>query len=231
MTTLIFEVQGLNQSYANSRFGLKDISLKIDSGEIVGLIGKNGAGKTTLLETLANLEKKASGACYYKGCLVNRSFYQNSLGYLPTELNLYEYLTLKENLSFIFDVRDQSYNESWVNEMLDAFELDESLEVPLVELSKGMRLKFNLIVTLIHQPDILLLDEPFEGIDPAQAIVLKQILKNQAQLGKGILLSSHILSYIVDICDRIYFIKEGQLLTELTAPSTMTITDIEKLFY
>ena len=231
MTTPIFEVQGLNQSYANSRFGLKDISLKIDSGEIVGLIGKNGAGKTTLLETLANLEKKASGACYYKGRLVNRSFYQNSLGYLPTELNLYEYLTLKENLSFIFDVRGQSYNENWVNEMLAAFELDASLEVPLVELSKGMRLKFNLIVTLIHQPDILLLDEPFEGIDPAQAIVLKQILKNQAQLGKGILLSSHILSYIVDICDRIYFIKEGELLTELTTPSTMTITDIEKLFY
>ena len=94
-----------------------------------------------------------------------------------------------------------------------------------------MRIKFNFITTLIHQPDILLLDELFEGVDPAQAIVLKNVLKKQASIGKGILLSSHILSYIADICHRAYYIEDGKIIKEVKNLSSQSLSELEALFH
>lgn len=231
MRNLMFEAIHLEQQYSNSLFGLRDVSLSIQEGEIVGLIGKNGSGKTTLLNVLANLEQKKSGECYYQGSLLDENFYKKDLGFLPTSLNLYDYLTLKENLEFVFEMRGKSYDEIWVKEMLDVFELSNALDSQLVDLSKGMRIKFNFITTLIHQPDILLLDELFEGVDPAQAIVLKNVLKKQANIGKGILLSSHILSYIADICHRAYYIEEGKIVKEVKNLSSQSLSELEALFH
>ena len=231
MRNLIFEAIHLEQQYSNSLFGLRDVSLSIQEGEIVGLIGKNGSGKTTLLNVLANLEQKKSGECHYQGSLLDENFYKKNLGFLPTNLNLYDYLTLKENLEFVFEMRGKPYDEIWVKEMLAVFELSTALDRQLVDLSKGMRIKFNFITTLIHQPDILLLDELFEGVDPAQAIVLKNVLKKQASIGKGILLSSHILSYIADICHRAYYIEDGKIIKEVKNLSSQSLSELEDLFH
>lgn len=231
MKNSLFNIVNLNQKYSNSFFGLKNISMYISEGEIVGLIGKNGSGKTTLLDTLSNLEHKISGNFYYEGKSVDNNFYKNILGYLPTTLNLYDYLTLRENLEFIFELRKRKYDEKWIDNMLTDFELYSSLDTPLVDLSRGMRIKFNFIITLIHNPQILLLDEPFEGLDPAQAITLKNTLKNQANTGKGILLSSHILSYLSDICNRIYFIKNGEIVKEVVNTNELSLSSLEALFY
>lgn len=231
MKNLMYEAKHLEQQYSDSLFGLRDVSLSIQEGEIVGLIGKNGSGKTTLLNVLANQESKISGECYYQGSAVNESFYRINLGFLPTNLNLYDYLTLKENLEFVFEMRQKTFDEKWVQEMLALFELSTSLDKQLVDLSKGMRIKFNFITTLIHQPSILLLDELFEGVDPAQAIALKDILKKQAETGKGILLSSHILSYIADICHRAYYIEDGKIIKEVKNLSSQSLAELEALFH
>lgn len=231
MKNLMYEAKHLEQRYSDSLFGLRDVSLSIQEGEIVGLIGKNGSGKTTLLNVLANQESKISGECYYQGSAVNESFYRKNLGFLPTDLNLYDYLTLKENLEFVFEMRQKTFDEKWVQEMLALFELSTSLDKQLVDLSKGMRIKFNFITTLIHQPSILLLDELFEGVDPAQAIALKDVLKKQAEMGKGILLSSHILSYIADVCHRAYYIEDGKIIKEVKNLSSQSLAELEALFH
>lgn len=231
MKNLMYEAKHLEQRYSDSLFGLRDVSLSIQEGEIVGLIGKNGSGKTTLLNVLANQESKISGECYYQGSAVNESFYRKNLGFLPTDLNLYDYLTLKENLEFVFEMRQKTFDEKWVQEMLALFELSTALDKQLVDLSKGMRIKFNFITTLIHQPSILLLDELFEGVDPAQAIALKDVLKKQAEMGKGILLSSHILSYIADVCHRAYYIEDGKIIKEVKNLSSQSLAELEALFH
>ncbi|MCR1900678.1 ATP-binding cassette domain-containing protein [Ligilactobacillus apodemi] len=161
-------------------FYLANISFSANKGDIIGLIGKNGVGKTTLLNALAGIERADFGQILVDGKVAKRTFFTTEVDYLPDKLDLYDYLTLQENIDFVLKVRELENDETkrYLAELLVELELADQLKTRLKDLSKGMRQKFNFIVTILHRSKLLLLDEPFDGLDPKQIMVLKNYSGN-----------------------------------------------------
>ena len=203
-------------------------------GQVIlfGLIGKNGAGKTTILNILSGIDTADSGQILIKDEPVTQDFLSNAVGYLPASLNLYDYLTLKENIDFILKVRNLDRNEAkiFLNELLEEMELSDQLDKKLQQLSKGMRQKFNFIMIILHKPQLLLLDEPFDGLDPQQIRVMQQRIMKLAQEGVLVIFSSHIISFVTKLCNKTIFIEDGQLKIEIENMSDISDYDLESLF-
>lgn len=221
------EVKNLNYSYPNHTFALKNIQMSLKSGNIYGLVGKNGAGKTTLLDNLAGYYAASYPSLLYNNEPFNHELIKNNLGYLETNLLLYDYLTIDENMRYICHIRRLRYPSDEMDHLIEHFELTPFLDRPLNQLSKGTLLKVHLIMTLIHQPGILLLDEPFDGLDPTQVKNLQELLIDYAHQGKIVLVSSHVLAYLTDLCNEIFYMQEGRITADLSAQE---YTQLDELF-
>lgn len=230
--TVYFNLEKLSKQYVESSFQLKNVSFSGGAGDIIGLIGKNGAGKTTILNILSGIDTADSGQILIKDEPVTQDFLSNAVGYLPASLNLYDYLTLQENIDFILKVRNLDRNEAkiFLNELLEEMELSDQLDKKLQQLSKGMRQKFNFIMIILHKPQLLLLDEPFDGLDPQQIRVMQQRIMKLAQEGVLVIFSSHIISFVTKLCNKTIFIEDGQLKIEIENMSDISDYDLESLF-
>ncbi|CAI3423312.1 ATP-binding cassette domain-containing protein [Enterococcus cecorum] len=223
------EVKNLNYSYPNHTFALKNIQMSLKSGYIYGLVGKNGAGKTTLLDNLAGYYSASYPYLLYNNEPFTHELIKNNLGYLETNLLLYDYLTIDENMRYICQIRRLRYPSDEMDHLIEHFELTPFLDRPLNQLSKGTLLKVHLIMTLIHQPAILLLDEPFDGLDPTQVKNLQELLIDYAHQGKIVLVSSHVLAYLTDLCNEIFYMQERRITADLSYREFPLLTDFFQL--
>lgn len=213
----MIEIKGLKKTYG-SFVALNGINLKVNKGEIYGFIGHNGAGKTTTMNILAGLNDFDEGVCVINGQRLNslEKKIVDGIGYLPEEPNFYPYMTAVEYLKFIGDfVGDSSKNIKIKSEkLLKLVKLDNYTRKKLGGYSRGMRQRFGLAVALYKEPEILILDEPSSALDPEGRKDIVDIIKNLKNQGKTIFLSTHILSDIEKICDKVGMIRRGTMLME-----------------
>ena len=212
MSNIIIELKHLKKYYGNSR-GIEDVSLRLNQGEIYGFIGPNGAGKSTTLRTIMGLINKTSGKVYLKGkdLDINDLDTKKLIGYLPSEINLYDDMTIKEVLDYhsLFYQKNVSKRRK---ELVKLLKIDESKKIE--DLSLGNLKKVGIVLALVHEPEILILDEPTSGLDPIIKKTFHDILIKEKENGTTILYSSHVLSEVSSICDRVGFIKDGIIIKE-----------------
>ena len=212
MSEVIIEIKHLKKYYGKS-LGIEDVSLKINKGEIYGFIGPNGAGKSTTIRTIMGLINKTSGDIYINGKELNKDdlIIKENIGYLPSEINLYGDMTVKE----LLDYHQSFYKKDFTKRRKELVKLLKINELKKVEdLSLGNLKKIGIVLSLVHEPKILILDEPTSGLDPIMQNVFHDILLKEKLKGTTILYSSHVLSEISSICDKVGFIKNGKIIKE-----------------
>jgi ABC-2 type transport system ATP-binding protein len=206
----ILEIKNLTKYYGKIK-GVENLSLSLEEGEIFGFIGPNGAGKSTTIRSIMNLINKTKGTVLIDGKEFDRNDIQikEKIGYLPSEIFLYDDLTVKQMLDYheSFYKKDTSKRRK---ELVELFELDENKKIE--DLSLGNQKKLGIILSLIHEPKILILDEPTSGLDPIMQDVFHTVLKEEKKKGTTIFYSTHILSDISKVCDRVGIIKDGELI-------------------
>lgn len=197
---------------------VRGISFQIPKGEVFGFIGPNGAGKSSTIRVLATLQKEFEGTVKVNGVSVrqNPDRVREMMGYVPDFFGVYEDLSAREYLHFFASAYriPWSRRPSLVDEVLQLTDLTHKIDSPVDALSRGMKQRLSLARVLLHDPDLLLLDEPASGLDPRARIELRELLKALQQMGKTILISSHILHELAQFCTRIGIMEAGQLVAE-----------------
>ncbi|WP_281235469.1 gliding motility-associated ABC transporter ATP-binding subunit GldA [Flavobacterium gelatinilyticum] len=206
------EVNSISKSYGEQK-ALNEISFKIEKGEIVGFLGPNGAGKSTLMKILTTYLLADNGAALVNGydVMTNTKEVQRSIGYLPEHNPLYLDLYVREYLAFNADV----YNvpKSRIEEVIELTGLTPESHKKISQLSKGYRQRVGLANALLHNPDVLILDEPTTGLDPNQLMEIRNVIKNVGK-NKTVFLSTHIMQEVEAICDRVIIIDKGQIVAD-----------------
>jgi ABC-2 type transport system ATP-binding protein len=216
-------------SHLAKRFGdvqaVADVSFAVEPGEIFGLLGPNGAGKTTTIRMMLDIFRPDAGTISVFGAELDLDR-KRRIGYMPEDRGLYKDLKLEPTLIYLATLKglDEGTARSRLGGWLERFDLAEHRQKKAQELSKGMQQKAQIIATLLHDPDLIVIDEPFAGLDPVSTRLVKQILEEQRQAGKSILMSTHQMYQVEALCDRIVLIDEGH--TVLYG----TVSDIKRNF-
>ncbi|MCS7150231.1 MAG: LPS export ABC transporter ATP-binding protein [Caldimicrobium sp.] len=229
------EAQNLKKSL-KKREVVKDVSLFVEKGEIVGLLGPNGAGKTTSFYMIAGFLKPDNGKITFDGkditnCDVSE---RASLGliYLPQETSVFRGLTVKENFQIVMEKWRDRVNkmEEKIELYLDIFNLREVLDIKAQHLSGGQKRKVEILRALLIEPDIILLDEPFAGIDPLGIAQLKDIFKTLKKEGLGLIISDHNVRDTLKICDRAYVMAEGLIIGQGAPEDLVEIKEVREKY-
>jgi len=210
------KIQGLNKSYADKK-ALNQINLSIKKGSIYGLIGQNGAGKTTLIRILNQIIEADNGEIYLEGKTIQPTDIRK-IGYLPEERGLYKNMTIEEQALYFGQLKGMTKAAAkfQLDYWLQRFDILAWKNKKLENLSKGMAQKVQFIITVLHQPSFIILDEPFSGLDPVNANLIANEIKILSKEGKTIIFSSHRMESITDMCDRLCLIHKGDVLLEGT---------------
>lgn len=212
----MIETVSLSKSYGNFS-ALKDLNLSIEKGTVFGFVGPNGAGKTTTFSILATLLAPSKGKAFVNGYDVTKDpqSVRNSIGYMPDFFGVYDQLKVDEYLDFYAASYDiPGFERSrLIPQMLELVNLAEKKEAYVDSLSRGMKQRLCLARALIHDPEVLILDEPASGLDPRARVEMREILKELKNMDKTILISSHILPELAEICDQIGVIENGNLIS------------------
>jgi ABC-2 type transport system ATP-binding protein len=211
----MIEVKDLGKSYG-AHPALRGVTLQIQPGDMFGLIGPNGAGKTTLIRILATLLQPTTGSATVNGHDVTRQAQsvRREIGYMPDFFGVYEELKVREYLEFFaatYGIRGAK-RKATVDGVLELTDLTEKKDALIASLSRGMQQRLGLARVLVHDPKVLFLDEPASGLDPRARIEIRALLKELRNMGKTILISSHILADLADLCNKIGLIERGKLL-------------------
>lgn len=206
------EVKDISKSYGEQK-ALDAVSFSINKGEIVGFLGPNGAGKSTLMKILTTFLNADGGTALVNGNNVadQQKAVQKSVGYLPEHNPLYLDLYVREYLAFNADV--YKVNKSRIEEMIQLTGLTPEAHKKIGELSKGYRQRVGLAAALLHDPEVLILDEPTTGLDPNQLVEIRELIKNIGK-DKTVFLSTHIMQEVEAICDRVIIIDHGKIVTD-----------------
>jgi ABC-2 type transport system ATP-binding protein len=214
---LVVDVKNLWVRYGNL-VAVRGINLTIPQGEVFGFIGPNGAGKSSTIKVLATLLRDFVGRVRVNGLdvLTRPQQVRERIGYVPDFFGVYEDLTVEEYLQFFAAAYriERSRRKSIIGDVLDLTDLRHKLDAPVDGLSRGMKQRLSLARVLLHDPDLLLLDEPASGLDPRARIEMRELLKALKDMGKTILISSHILHELAQLCTRIGIIEAGKLVAE-----------------
>lgn len=213
----VIELKSLTKDYGNNK-GIFNISFNIEKGEIFGFLGPNGAGKTTTIRHLMGFSSPDVGTCTVNGldCRTEAHKIQKSLGYIPGEIALPEDTTGMGFIKFIAAYRGLK-DLTYAKELIDMFELDPSGKIR--KMSKGMKQKVGIICAFMHNPDVILLDEPSSGLDPLMQNTFINLVLNHQKQGNTILLSSHIFEEVEKTCSRVSIIRAGHIVTTDTIES------------
>ncbi|GAB4338940.1 MAG: ABC transporter ATP-binding protein [Dehalococcoidia bacterium] len=202
--------EGLTKAYGPT-LALDGLDLVVDGGEIFGFLGPNGAGKTTTIRLLLDLIRPTAGRAAVLGhdCQRESLAVRSAVGYLPGDLRLYPGLTGRETIDYVAGLRERPVDEGYVRELVDRLDLDLSRKVATY--SKGNRQKLGVVLALLDRPPVLLLDEPTSGLDPLLQHAVWQVLRARANEGATVFFSSHVLSEVEQVCERVGFLREGRL--------------------
>ncbi len=212
----MLKIENLTKTYASGKKAVDDLSLHVKKGVIFGFIGPNGAGKTTTIKSLVGILEFDSGEIYIDGTSLKDDPIKckQNIAYIPDNPDLYDYLTGISYINFVADVYgvEKDLRDSLTEKYADLFELKGDLGAPISSYSHGMKQKLALIAALVHSPKLLVLDEPFVGLDPKSAHNLKNLMRELCNEGGAIFFSSHVLDVVEKLCDRIAIIKKGKLI-------------------
>ncbi len=213
----MIKLHNISKSFGHTE-AVKDLSLEVKKGEIFGFLGPNGAGKSTTIRMLAGILQPDSGSIEVDGISLDRDpvAVKSRLGYIPDDPFIYRYLTGREFLAFVGTVHNVSIREQQkrIQHLLKLFPTIDSIDGPFYTYSRGTRQKLVFMAALLHEPKILLIDEPMVGLDPMSAKTVKDLLITAAKDGVTIFLSTHTLSIAEEICDRVGIINHGTLIAE-----------------
>ncbi len=216
------EVQNLSKSFGNIQ-AVDNASFSVPEGAIFGLIGRNGAGKTTTIRMMMNIYLPDSGEVILRGTTIGPEF-KSQVGYLPEERGLYKKMKVLETLLYFAELKGKTGKEieKSAEEYLERFDLADRKNAKVVDLSKGNQQKIQFITAVLHEPEFLILDEPFSGLDPVNTNLLKEIILELKKKGKVIILSTHLMDFAERLCDHIAMIDRGKIILH------GSLTDIKK---
>lgn len=222
----MLKIEHLTKIYGDYK-AVNDLSLHISKGQIYGFIGHNGAGKTTTLKSIVGILPFDQGEIFINGHSLKKEalLCKRIMAYIPDNPDLYEYLTGIQYLNFISDVYQISKQEREKNikKYSDMLGLTSDLAQPISAYSHGMKQKLAVIAAFIHQPQLIIMDEPFVGLDPKASHLLKQLMREFCDQGGAIFFSTHVLEVAEKICDQIAIIKQGELI--MSGPTDTVIGD------
>lgn len=230
----MIEIKNVSKTYNGEKKALNDISFDINDGEIFGFIGHNGAGKTTMIKSLVGILEFDEG-----DILINKKSIKKDpidckleMAYVPDNPDLYENMRAIDFINFVCDMYDISTNtrKENIEKYAKMFEIENNLNDDISSFSHGMKQKVALISSLAHDPKVLIMDEPFVGLDPKAVFDMKNIMKEMAKEGKTIFFSTHILDVAEKLCDRVAIIKNGNIVKIGKMKEIKKDTSLEQVF-
>lgn len=226
----VVRIEHLTKRYTSDKTAVADLSLSVEEGDIYGFIGHNGAGKTTTIKCVVGIHEFNEGGIFIDGVSVKDEpiVCKSMLAYIPDNPDLYEYLTGIQYLNFIADIFGVSKEEreERIRKEADDFELTSALGDLISSYSHGMKQKLAVIGALIHKPKLLVLDEPFVGLDPKATLILKNKMHDMCAEGTAVFFSTHVLDVAEKLCNKVAIIKDGRL---IAAGKTEELTKGESL--
>lgn len=229
----MLRIEQLTKIYGDKK-AVDNLSLHICSGEIYGFIGHNGAGKTTTIKSCCGILQFDSGNIFINGISIKDDplTCKKQIAYIPDNPDLYEFMTGIQYLSFVSDIFGVTATQrsERIHRYSDAFELKADLAQPISAYSHGMKQKLAVIGALIHEPKLIIMDEPFVGLDPKASHLLKSIMREVCDTGNAIFFSTHVLEVAEKLCDKIAIIKSGKLIKSGTMAEVRGDASLEDVF-
>ena len=229
----MLSIENYTKTYGEKK-AVNNLSLHIAPGEIYGFIGHNGAGKTTTLKAVAGILQFDTGDIKIDGVSVKEKPLEckKKIAYIPDNPDLYEYMTGIQYLNFIADIFgvDAQTRQERIRKYADMFELTQDLAQPASAYSHGMKQKLALISAWVHEPKLIIMDEPFVGLDPKAAHLLKGMMREFCDRGGAIFFSTHVLEVAEKLCDKVAIIKKGELIKAGTMDEVKGDTSLEEVF-
>lgn len=229
----MLRIENLTKTYGEKR-AVDNLSLHIAPGEIYGFIGHNGAGKTTTLKAVVGILQFDKGEVFIKGESIRKIplACKQKIAYIPDNPDLYEFMTGIKFLNFIADIFGvpEEKRQERIRKYADLFEMTENLAQPIASYSHGMKQKLAIISAWIHEPKLIIMDEPFVGLDPKAAHILKQMMREICDEGGAIFFSTHVLEVAEKLCDKVAIIRNGQLIQSGTMQEVKGDDSLEEVF-
>ena len=229
----MLRIEGLTKTYGNKK-AVDNLSLHIHPGEIYGFIGHNGAGKTTTLKSVVGILDFDEGEIYIDGKSIRKSPVEckRLIAYIPDNPDLYDFMSGIKYLNFVADIFGVSSDERQerIRKYADAFELTKDLAQPISSYSHGMKQKLAVISAWLHSPKLIIMDEPFVGLDPKAAFILKEMMRKLCDNGGAIFFSTHVLEVAEKLCDKVAIIKQGALIKSGTMEEVRGDESLEEVF-
>ena len=230
----MLEIKNFSKEYSKGKKAVDNISLTVNSGEIFGFIGHNGAGKTTTIKSIVGILEFSEGDILIDSKSIKKNAIEckKVMAYIPDNPDIYEFLTGIQYLNFVADIFgiEQSVRQERIKTYGDLFGITENLGDLISSYSHGMKQKVAIISALVHEPKLLVLDEPFVGLDPKAALDLKNIMKELCRQGSAIFFSTHVLEVAQKLCNKIAIIKDGKLVTSGNMEEVVKNQSLEDLF-
>ena len=230
----VLRIENYTKVYSGTKKAADNISLTVESGDIFGFIGHNGAGKSTTIRAVVGVLDFTDGEIYIDGHSVKKEPLEckRITAYIPDNPDLYENLTGIQYLNFIADVFeiDAQTRQERIKEYGDKLEITSALGDPISSYSHGMKQKVAIISALIHDPKLIVMDEPFVGLDPKAAYMLKEIMHEMCSKGAAVFFSTHVLDVAEKLCNKVAIIKEGKIIQEGTMEDLVGDKSLEEVF-
>ena len=230
----MLKIKNLTKTYKGGKTAVDNLTLSVNAGDIYGFIGHNGAGKTTTIKSIVGIHDFNSGEIHVNGMDVKKEPIKckQDLAYIPDNPDLYEYLTGIQYLNFIADMFNLTYKEreEAIKEYATEFELFNDLGNLISSYSHGMKQKLAIIAALVHEPKLIVMDEPFVGLDPKAAHAVKSVMRTLCNEGCAIFFSTHVLEVAEKLCDKVAIIKGGKLIKAGTMDEVKGDTSLENVF-
>ena len=229
----MLRIEHLTKRYGEKK-AVEDLSLHIEKGEIYGFIGHNGAGKTTTIKACCGILKFEEGEIYVDGISIKKDplFCKRKIAYIPDNPDIYGFMTGIQYLQFIADIFGvpSGIRTEKINQYAELFELKKDLNEPVSSYSHGMKQKLVIISALIHDPKLIIMDEPFVGLDPKASYIVKELMREVCNKGGAIFFSTHVLEVAEKLCDKVAIIKNGKLVKAGTMDEVRGDESLESVF-
>lgn len=230
----MLDIKDVSKSYDGIKQACDHVSLKIEKGDLFGFVGHNGAGKTTLLKSIAGIISFELGDILVDGFSIKKDPLEvkKLIAYIPDNPDIYESLSGIQYLEFIADVfkLDSNVRAREIDKYATMFEILDVLNNPISSYSHGMKQKLVIISALIHKPKLLLLDEPFVGLDPKASFLLKEVFQEMCSQGVSIFFSTHVLEVVEKLCNKVAIIKQGKIIAQGNTQEIIMNKSLENIF-